>query len=66
MYNKEIYQKLLEVFGEPAMGSVTDIISTMYDIKYNASKIPDMMNEYDYERQWWSNKHKEILTKLEK
>lgn len=66
MYNEEIYQKLLEEFGEPIMGTVTDIISTLYDIKYNAAKTPDAMNEYDYERQWWKNKHKEILTKLEK
>ena len=65
MYNEEIYQKLLEEFGEPIMGTVTDIISTLYDIKCNAAKTPDAINEYDYERQWWKNKHKEILTKLE-
>jgi hypothetical protein len=65
MYNEEIYQKLLEEFGENKMGTVTDIISTLYDIKYNATKHVDVLNEYDYERDWWMSKHKEVINKIE-
>jgi len=65
MYNEEMYQKLLKQFGENNMGMVTDIISTMYDIKYQAAKNTDALNEFDYERDWWMNKHKEIIYKIE-
>jgi hypothetical protein len=62
MYNEEIYQKLLQEFGEEKMPSLTDIISTLYDIKFNATSNVDSSKEYDYERQWWMDKHKELLT----
>lgn len=61
MYNEEIYQKLSVTFGEDRMAAVTDIITTLYDIKYNAAKNTDALNEFDYERDWWMSKHKEIL-----
>lgn len=65
MYNEEIYQKLLKEFGENKMGTVTDIISLMYDIKYQAAKNKDALNEFDYERDWWMSKHKEVIYKIE-
>lgn len=61
MYNEEIYQRLLEEFGEEQMHNVCDIISVLYDIKYMASKNEDAVSEFDYEREWWMNKHKELL-----
>lgn len=65
MYNEEIYQKMKAEFGEPLMGTVTDIISVLYDIKYQAAKNVDALTEYDYERDWWIEKHKEVIAKLE-
>ena len=65
MYNEEIYQKLSVEFGETLMATVTDIISTLYDIKYQAAKNTDALSEFDYERDWWMEKHKEIVNKLE-
>ena len=65
MYNEEIYQKLSVEFGETLMATVTDIISTLYDIKYQAAKNIDALSEFDYERDWWMKKHKEIVNKLE-
>jgi hypothetical protein len=62
MYNEEIYNKLLEEFGEEKMLQVADIISVLYDIKYQASKNIDALNEYDYERDWWIKKSNELLT----
>jgi hypothetical protein len=61
MCNEEIYNKLLEEFGEEKMLQVTDIISVLYDIKYQASKNIDALNEYDYERDWWIKKSNELL-----
>jgi hypothetical protein len=61
MYNEEIYQKLVADFGENRMAVVTDIISSLYDIRYNAAKNTDALNEFDYERDWWMNKHKELV-----
>lgn len=65
MYNEEIYQKLAAEFGESRMATVTDVISMLYDIKYQASKNTDALNEYDYERDWWMEKHKELINKIE-
>lgn len=65
MYNEEIYQKMSAEFGETLMGAVTDIISTLYDIKYQAAKNTDALSEFDYERDWWMEKHKEIIHKKE-
>jgi hypothetical protein len=61
MYNEEIYQKMLTEFGEDKMAVVTDIVSTLYDIKYQAAKNTDALTEYDYERDWWLEKHKELV-----
>ena len=61
MYNEEIYQKMKAEFGEPLMGTVTDIVSTLYDIKYQAAKNTDALSEYDYERDWWLEKHRELV-----
>lgn len=61
MFNEEIYQKLLQEFGEDKMASVTDVISTLYDIKFNAVQTKDASCEFDYERDWWMQKHKELV-----
>jgi hypothetical protein len=65
MYNEEIYQKMKAEFGALLMPAVTDIISKLYDIKYEAAKNTDALSEFDYERDWWMEKHKEIISKLE-
>jgi hypothetical protein len=61
MYNEEIYQKMKAEFGPILMPAVTDIISTLYDIKYQAAKNTDALSEYDYERDWWLEKHRELV-----
>jgi hypothetical protein len=65
MYNEEIYKLLLLEFGENKMAIVTDIISSLYDIKYSTSKNIDSLNEFDYERDWWKNKHIELVKQIE-
>lgn len=65
IYNEEIYQKLLKEFGVEKMVNVCNVISTLYDIKYNATKNLDALSEFDYERDWWLNKHKELIKQIE-
>ena len=65
MYNEEMYQKLVVEFGEANMSTVCEIISSLYDIKFNAAKTEDGFTEFDYERDWWINKHIEITSKTE-
>ncbi len=66
MSNEEIYEKLALEFTKSKMASVTDIISKLYDIKFNATKNKDTSIVYDYYRQWWMDKHIEIIKKTEK
>ncbi len=65
MYNEEIYQKLLKEFGEEKMTMVTDIISVLYDIKYKSTNNLDSLDEFDYERDWWAEKHIELIKQKE-
>jgi len=65
MYNEEIYQKLLKEFGEEKMTMVTDIISVLYDIKYKSTNNLDSLDEFDYERDWWTEKHIELIKQKE-
>jgi hypothetical protein len=61
MYNEEIYQKMKAEFGPMLMPAVTNIISKLHHIKYQAAKNTDALNEYDYERDWWLEKHRELV-----
>ena len=53
MQNQEIFKKYINEFGTEYTTSLTKIISSLYDIKFNASKTIEASEEYDYERQWW-------------
>jgi hypothetical protein len=65
MYNEEIYQKLLKEFGENKMVTVTDVISIFYDIKYSSTNNLNLSDEFDYERNWWKEKHIELIKQKE-
>lgn len=53
MYNQDLLNKLLEQFSKEDVAKFAEIVSVMYDIKYNACKHLDSLSEYDYEREWW-------------
>lgn len=53
MYNQELVNKLVEQFGKEEIAKFAEIVSVMYDIKYNACKDLDGLCEFDYERDWW-------------
>ena len=53
MYNQQLVDKLVEQFGKEEIAKFAEIVSVMYDIKYNACKDFDGLCEFDYERDWW-------------
>lgn len=53
MYNQKLVDKLVEQFGKEEIAKFAEIVSVMYDIKYNACKDLDGLCEFDYERDWW-------------
>lgn len=53
MYNQKLVDKLVEQFGKEEITKFAEIVSVMYDIKYNACKDLDGLCEFDYERDWW-------------
>jgi len=53
MYNQQLVDKLVEQFGKEEIAKFAEIVSVMYDIKYNACKDLDGLCEFDYERDWW-------------
>jgi predicted nuclease with TOPRIM domain len=61
MQNNEIFEKLVSRVGSSYAITITEIVSTLYDIAYNAAKSEDACIEYDYERQWWMDKFKELI-----
>lgn len=61
MYNNEIYDKLVQEFGLGKMASICYIISTYQNIRFSSSKTLDVLDEFDYERDWWLNKHEELI-----
>jgi hypothetical protein len=54
MNNEEIFNKLSDGKHITETIKITKIIADLYDIKYNAAKTIEAKEEYDYERQWWS------------
>lgn len=60
MSNENIFIKLAE--EKPIIYAIKmcEIISNLYDIKYNATNSLELKETYDYERQWWKNKEKEL------
>lgn len=65
MYNGEILELIIEEFGVEKATQFCEIAATMYDIKYNAAKELDPLNEYDFERVWWLDKYIELNKELE-
>ena len=61
MCNIEILEKLTQMFGKEREAEICNIISALYDIKFNSCKNEDGCFEYDYEREWWYKEYNEIL-----
>jgi len=55
MYNEEILEIIMKQIGKKKTIEFCNIISLMYDIKYNTCKNINSLSEFDYERDWWKN-----------
>jgi hypothetical protein len=53
MYNQEILDLIVKKYGVEKSALFCEIAAMMYDIKYNASKQFEPLDEYDFERNWW-------------
>jgi hypothetical protein len=53
MYNKEILDLIIKEHGVEKAAIFCEIAAMMYDIKYQASKKTESLNEFDFERVWW-------------
>jgi hypothetical protein len=61
MENENIFIKLSKEKTNVYKVKMCEIISNLYDIKYNATNSLESKEKYDYNRQWWKNKEKELL-----
>ena len=53
MCNREILEVIVQEVGTERAAEFCRLASLMYDIRYNACKDLDPLNELDYERDWW-------------
>jgi hypothetical protein len=64
MYNKEILEVIIEEVGTEKAAEFCKLVSLMYNIKYNTSKILEPLCEFDYERDWWLEAEKTLNKQL--
>lgn len=58
MFNQEILDKIEARYGSSKAAEFCEIVSMMYDIKFNAINATNidalnLSSEFDYERDWW-------------
>jgi hypothetical protein len=63
MFNKSLYSKLEEKYGPEKMVQFSEMVSEMYDILHKDTVKNEHieLSEYDFERDWWSDKHKQLI-----
>ena len=59
MFNEQLYKELETLYGVERMMSFAEIEATKYDLLFADSDDP--LNEGNFERDWWLNKHAELL-----
>ena len=66
MYNQQILDKMAERFSEEELAKAAEIISLMYNLKYQACVSDEgLCSEYDYERDWWLEASQKLTNKNE-
>jgi hypothetical protein len=53
MYNQQVLDLIVKEYGVEKSAQFCEIAAMMYDIKFNAAKDLQPLNEYDFERTWW-------------
>jgi len=64
MYNEDILNKILNEFSIEKTATFCEIVSLMYEIKYNATRDINLLSEYDFERDWWSKAYIELTKEI--
>jgi hypothetical protein len=66
MCNREILEIIVEEVGLEKATEFCNLVSLMYDIRYNACKDLEPLNELDFERDWWKMAEIELKENLKK
>jgi len=61
MYNKDLFEKLRQEFGDESMPHFCEMVSRMYEILEEHYRTDINMPEYDFERDWWGEKFEELV-----
>jgi hypothetical protein len=64
MCNREILEVIIEEVGTEKAAEFCRLVSLMYDIRYNACKDLDPLDELDFERDWWKIAEIELKKKI--
>lgn len=64
MYNEDILNKILNEFSIEKAATFCEIVSLMYEIKYNATRDINLLSEYDFERDWWGKAYIELTKEI--
>lgn len=59
MFNEDLYQKILEEFGKEETKKYCLMTSRMYHHMNETFSI-EVLNEYQYECDWWYSKYEEL------
>ena len=66
MCNREILEVIIEEVGTEQAAEFCRLASLMYDIRYNACKQLEPLNELDFERDWWAEAGKSLSNQNKK
>lgn len=64
MYNQQVLDLLLKEYGLEKCAQFCEMIAMLYDIRYNAAKEFQPLNEYDFERTWWQEASVRLYNQL--
>lgn len=63
MSNDDIFNKIVEKYGEKEIIKFCDVISMVFNEKYHEVEEYYPLSEYDFERKWWTEKYKNLIKK---
>jgi pimeloyl-ACP methyl ester carboxylesterase len=65
IFNQQVLDLIVKEYGVEKSAQFCEIAAMMYDIKFNAAKDLQPINEYDFERVWWLDTYIELNKELE-
>lgn len=65
MFNKDVFEKMSEKFGEEKMPLLCEAFAYMFDLGTEDAKIRKIEADYSHDRDWWRMKFLELNFKAE-